>query len=473
MSAMLSRLSSSVREWRDQLTLERLAGALLFVAITTIACLMPVQSDTWWQLRAGQDFWQTGSIPLQDTYTHTAHGRFWMNHEWLSEVLFYGLYRLGGLPLMTAVAAVLVTASVWLSWSMMTGSALLRLALMGGAVSTLSIAWTPRPHVFTLVLLTVCVRLLVSRQRIWLPLLFLVWANLHGGFTLGILMVGGATLAALPDGYKEARSWVLLLLTCVAVTLLTPLSLAFWLELPASLARLREYQVIEWRQASLTNFTLIPFWLGAISLVTLAVVRRRDLMTSSTDRLLTIAALLLLPLAFNSIRNIPPFLLIGLPAITRLLPASLSREANQRVTRPQANAHLGVLAASCVLAVGVVTTAWTAPWERLGWQPVSAAAIAAVESCDGPLYNSYDDGGYLIWFAPERKVFIDSRQDPFPVELMRQDMRAQFDGDYRDAFAEHGIRCAFLRSGVLLDRRLRDDGWSPIYADPKWSVYEK
>ena len=64
----------------------------LFVVVTTIACFMPVQSDTWWQLRAGQDFWQTGSVVLEETYSHTAAGRFWINHEWLSEALFYALY---------------------------------------------------------------------------------------------------------------------------------------------------------------------------------------------------------------------------------------------------------------------------------------------------------------------------------------------------------------------------------------------
>ena len=143
--------------WRDMLTLERLAAARLFVTVAMIACLMPVQSDTWWQLRAGKDFWQSGAIPLQDTYSHTANGQFWMNHEWLSEVLFYGLFHLGGLPLVTALAALLVIASVGLSWSLMTGSTLLKLALMGAAVSTLSIAWTPRPHVFTLFTLQ-CVR---------------------------------------------------------------------------------------------------------------------------------------------------------------------------------------------------------------------------------------------------------------------------------------------------------------------------
>ena len=470
---MLSRWRASFRHWRDRLGLERLAAALLFVAAATIACLMPVQSDTWWQLRAGQDFWQSGAIPLEDTYTHTAAGRFWMNHEWLSEVLFYGLFSLGGLPLVTTVAAIVVMGSFALSWSMMTGSPLLKLALMGGAVGTMSIAWTPRPHVFTLLLVTVCAWLMVSGRRLWLPLLFLVWANLHGGFTLGILIVGGAVLSSLPEGYRTARTWGLLLAACVVATLATPLGVSFWEELPASLARLREYQVLEWRRASLTNFALIPFWLAGGALVILVLMRRHHLWQTPTDRLLTVAAVLLLPLALSSIRNIPPFLLLALPAVTRLLPPRLTSYRETPVGRVQANGHLAVFGVTGALALGVVATAWTTPWERLEWRPVPRAALAAVDTCAGRLYNSYDDGGYLIWFAPHRKVFIDSRQDPFPVELVRQDMRAMLEGDYQETFAEHDIECAFVRSAAPLARRLGDDGWTPLYEGPKWTVYRQ
>lgn len=248
--------------------------------------------------------------------------------------------------------------------------------------------------------------------------LFLALANLHGGFTLGILLVGGAMIAALPEGLSEMRTRALVLAACVAVTVVTPLGFAFWEKLPASLARLREYQVLEWRRASLTNFSLLPFWFAATDLVALTGLRGRFLLTSPTDRLITIGALLLIPLGLNSIRNIPPFLLVGLPAITRPLPVAVLRERDRPVGHTQANAHVGML------AVVIVATAWGTSWRRLQWEPVPAEAIQAVESCQGPLYNSYDDGGYLIWFAPDRKVFIDSRQDPYPVDLVQQDMRA-------------------------------------------------
>ena len=59
----------------DGLTFDRLATALFFALVATIACLMPIQSDTWWQLRAGQDFWETGQVVLEKpTHTHQPDG---------------------------------------------------------------------------------------------------------------------------------------------------------------------------------------------------------------------------------------------------------------------------------------------------------------------------------------------------------------------------------------------------------------
>src|ERR1043165_9890701 len=88
-----------------------LAIGLVFVAIGALACLAPVQSDSWWLLRAGRDIWATGRIPLSDTYSHTAARSYWWNHEWLSEVIFYGVFRAGGLPLLTLTCAGAIAAT--------------------------------------------------------------------------------------------------------------------------------------------------------------------------------------------------------------------------------------------------------------------------------------------------------------------------------------------------------------------------
>lgn len=455
----------------SRLTFERLATGVFFILVATVACLMPIQSDTWWQLRGGQEFWQTGAVPLVETYSHTAAGRFWMNHEWLSEAIFYAIFRVGGLPLLTLMAVVVATAGVGITWSLMRGPMVLRLALTGLTLGTVSIAWTPRPHVFTLLLVGVCAKLMVTGRHRWLPPLFLLWANLHGGFTLGVALLGAFGLSSLTSGFSVIARRSGLIALCLLMTLLTPLGLAFWEELPASLGRLQTYNIQEWQAPTLTNPSVLPFWASLGVLGWMGYRRRQTLFDDPVDRLLTIGALLFIPLALTSLRNVPPFFVLALPAISRALRIEQSTETPV-VSPGVARMHGGILGGTAVVAIGFVAIVWGTPWPRLDWAPLSPEMITAIEECDGPLYNGYNDGGYLIWFMPERKVFMDSRQDPYPVDLILRENKAQYGAEYRELFEEYGIRCAFVSSAVPLVPRLEQDGWQVRHRDARWTVLE-
>ena len=99
--------------------------------------------------------------------------------------------------------------------------------------------------------------------------------------------------------------------------------------------------------------------------------------------------------------------------------------------------------------------------------------MGAIADCDGRLYNSYNDGGYLVWFMPERQVFLDSRQDPYPVDLVIRDINARHHGEYTETFERYQIRCALVRpDDHVLAERLEDDGWLARYRDDAWIVFE-
>ena len=150
------------------LDMERFVTVLLFLLLASVACLMPAQSDTWWQLRTGEDIWRSGRIVLHDELTHTVAGRYWPNHEWLTQVLFYGTYWLGGLPLLTALCAAAVLATWWIVLRLTPGPAVLRLMLVfcGAAFSTAT--WSLRPQVLTSALLATTLWILVRQRFLWL-----------------------------------------------------------------------------------------------------------------------------------------------------------------------------------------------------------------------------------------------------------------------------------------------------------------
>ena len=175
----------------------RLATTLMFVAIAAVACMMPAQNDTWWLLRAGQDTWAAGRVQLTDTYSHTALGAAWPNHEWLSQLLFYGIYRVGGLPLLTLTCATVVTCAWAIVWRETPGPARFKVLLTAFALATATTTWSVRAQVLSLLMVVATTTLLRRRRYVWLPLLFWVWANLHGAVLLGVLLLMAALAAAL------------------------------------------------------------------------------------------------------------------------------------------------------------------------------------------------------------------------------------------------------------------------------------
>ena len=211
---------------RCSLSRDRFPVALLFSGLFLAACLMPAQSDTWWQLRAGEWTWEAGRPMLRDEFTHTVEGQPWPNHEWLSNLLFFLVYKAGGLPLLTALCAAAVTLAWGLVFRLTRGPVILRVALTGAGALLSSPAWCLRPQVLTLAMVAITLTLLVERRRLWLlPVLFVLWANLHGAVALGGVMVFAAWLAHAALDRPALPRFTVIAFLCLMATAATPLGL--------------------------------------------------------------------------------------------------------------------------------------------------------------------------------------------------------------------------------------------------------
>jgi hypothetical protein len=451
-------------------TYDRLLATLVFAPIVLASALTPIQTDTWWQLRAGQDMWLSHRVVLVDTYSHTAYGAAWPNHEWLAEVIYYGVYRLGGLPLVTLFATALITGAWILVWNLMKGPVRVRFFMTALALVPASTHWEPRPHAFSLLFQMIEVFLIIRRRHGWLPVLFLVWANCHGGvltgFVLLVVALGVTTL-------EEPRMWwqgVLTFIGCLAAATVTPLGLSFWTEIPRSLARIHQYPLDEWRPPSLTDLRMLPFWAIAVALCVALARYRRGLRAriGSEGIVVCVCALALLPFATSAIRSVGPFLMLALPGLTALLAGEVVTETRQPEVRPTLNATLMSCAVTAVAVVIVVV--YRLQLDHLRWTPLPAASLDALKRCPGNLYNRYDEGGYLIWFAPQRRVFLDGRQDPYDPSLVLEQIRVETAGDYRATFTKYDIGCAYLPARSPVAARLSQDSWTTLYRDSRWVV---
>jgi hypothetical protein len=218
----------------------------------------------------------------------------------------------------------------------------------------------------------------------------------------------------------------------------------------------------------LTNPADFPFWIMVGGLAVLIWQRCRSLRTWE-PLFLTVGSALTLVLALRSTRNFGTFILCAVPTAGTLLANSGPQTAPTFVaasrTRPV------VFVASALIFAAFIAYAWWLPLPRLAWNPMSDTMKNAIAACDGPLYNRYDEGGYIIWFLKGRPVFMDSRQDPFPEEMVLDQIRLEATGDYEETFGRYAIRCALVLEGSPLSQRLASDGWHAHPAGPGWIVY--
>lgn len=453
---------------------DHVAIAAVLLLIFAAAALPSAQSDTWWQLRTGQLIVQTGSIPTTDPFSSTVRGGPWPNHEWLAEVLFYLAYALGGLPALFALCAGLIV----LAWG---GLALVcegpgrvrAAALLLGATSQAAL-WSARPHLFSLALLAAALGLVPRRRLHWLyPALFLLWANLHAGVAFGGALLAAATLVAFARDWRDWRGWrrsdgarwALIVLASGLATLANPLGIGLWRYVLASFGDTTRAYLTEWQPPSLGWPASYPFFM-LLGMCVAAVVVARASWRGQRDWTLLAVALVFGLLGLRSIRHTAFLPLVAAPLLTRPLrdwPALAARGGRRGL------AHLALL---LVVAAGAGLAVLRA-WASTPPVPLGPAIVAAVRGCDGVLYNTYDAGGLLIWAVPERPVFVDNRQDPYPADLLFRAVLAEQRGEYQALFGEYGVRCALVPAGQPLYVALRRDGWAELGRDAQLAVLEK
>jgi hypothetical protein len=432
-------------------------------------------ADGWMALVSGREIAAHG-LPSHETLTVWAHGRRWVDQQWLAQWLLYGFWRIGGLKL-----ALLVHAA--LSVGALAGAAALARRLGASARSTtwiclpVLITYYPgasvmRPQSFAYPLFVAVFWLLVTdarkpSRRVFavLPLLVL-WGNLHGSVLLGAALVSLAGVVALAKTLRTRSRH--LLWHSLALTLAPwPCILAspYGLHLPAYYEKVLRGSgfsrfVTEWAPTTLTVVT-IPLYLLVIGGVWLLGRTRNGL--SGFEKLAFLATAVL---AFQAVRNIVWFGLVALVVLPMLLddirPSALEP---RRLNRLLAT----VVAAAAVFGV-VGVAANPASWFVRDFPPAAADAAAAAAGPHGQVLATSSFADWLLWTHPELagRVAFDARFELLTSgELTRAARFLARSGDWTATARGYRVfvlgkqddgqlRAALVRSGLA--RVVRVDG---------------
>jgi hypothetical protein len=392
-------------------------------------------SDTWWHLAAGRWIVDHRAFPLRDPFSFTRAGKPWLHHEWLADVLFDLWTRIAGVP-----------ALVWVKWALVVAAYLLldRVIVRAGRSETaafLSAAFAAalaspfldiRPHLFSLLgyAAVLAAGLRAAPLPAALPLLFLVWANLHGGFFFGLAALAlfallRAWARKATEGARRvfARESALALLSAAA-SLVNPNGLAAW-KYPLRYAFDRGSafrQIGEWLPPFRPGGIDSPLLPAAIVLFVLsAAAALPRLWRGGGERLFAAAGLVLsavtLAMALRSRRFVPLFGMSEAMLIAAAFDLGGAPIAGRLPDRRRRFA--GAALAAAAFTFGVIrlaryplsSRAFPHLVDREAF-PVDAADALAEAGVTADVFAYYNWGGYLIWRSGGRlRPFIDGRAD--------------------------------------------------------------
>ncbi len=452
-----------------------LAAALLcFVLIPTKA-----DNDLWGHLRFGLDMLQSHSIPAIDPYSYTQPNGAWIDHEWLSELLF-------GLAWKSAGAAGLVVLKIALG--LLTGFLcywhLLRSGVSSGRASVVLLAlilllppfFMIRPLQFTIPAFAITLIVIYKVEHdgnpaaLWiLPPVYALWTNLHGGWLAGLAILGiWAAARVILD-----RQWLRIGLPTAATFAAICLNPYGW-HLPVFLLRTAtgaRPEIIEWTPLRITS-TYGIFYAAVLGLSIAGLILSR--MEKRPLLLVLFAISSLLP--FAALRHVPlaaigAVILAG-PHVADMCKRLLEKTGEKPLNPP---AWAAILPLLCVATLTIAAARRPMNISVPDQYPVKAKNFLAASGFEGNLIHGFDWGEYLLWhLGPRVKVMVDGRRETvYSDEVYQRYLRFQSGkADWDSLLRQYKPNVALLENDSVpasLFRLLPD--WNPIYKDEVATIF--
>lgn len=491
-----------------------LFAGILLTAVLLGPRMLNMDGDLGRHLTIGRYILDNGRVPVRDLWSHTRPGAELMPHEWLAAVAFALAERAAGLPGVVLLTALVIAGTFRGLARWMLGHGInpyLTVLLVLWAAAASSLHWLTRPHVFTFAFVLAFGWTLdgwrrhaeagrATPRRLWvLPLLMVVWANTHGAFISGIVLIGLHLAGALwawrgtdRAAARLARDLAITLGLCLAASLVNPIGPGL---LAGSFGYLGQSYLVDRTVEYLApDFHTIATWPFA-GLLLLAIFSARVARPQRNP------AALLVVLAWTafglySTRNIPLFALLAVPVLGEWMDAGLAHAAEagtgwahgitaaagrlSRVDQSLAGGAWAVAAAIALSAFVLSRPASDPLRQAMDFSPrvfpVAAVDYLSVHPPEGPVFNNFIWGGYLLYrLWPARQVFIDGQTDFYGEALTREYAQVMaLEPGWQAALARYGVRWIIVPPDCPLARELETGalpGWQRAWADDTAVVF--
>ncbi|MGD8732171.1 MAG: DUF3054 domain-containing protein, partial [Anaerolineales bacterium] len=378
----------------------------------------------------------------------------------------------------------------------MEGKDSIRISILLLSAITSAVYWSARPHIITLALSAYFLWILEAyrigkNNWLWtLPIGMALWANIHGGFAVGFILiacylmgelidtslpvaVGQMRLSrALEQHKKSILSYVLVGLLCAITVSINPQGprMLLYPFMTVGIESLRAY-IQEWQSPDFHSLQVLPFVVSILLLLLsfgISKIRR-------TAHEFVLSSVFLF-LALTAARNIALFALVSAPILSRHLSSGseplLNRIKSKDQFRPELVRALNlVLLCLCIVAATLKISIPLRPSVNLSaledMFPYGAVKFLTKNEIPGPMFNSYNWGAFILWeLYPHYRTFVDGRTDLFNDEIL-EDYLAAWRGEpeWREILQRWDIQLVFIEPEAPVRYQLDLDGWETIYQD--------
>ncbi|HBG74562.1 MAG: hypothetical protein A2X25_11055 [Chloroflexi bacterium GWB2_49_20] len=466
---------------------------MLFASITALLVFIvllnpPIDPDMWWHLKSGQAMWQQKTILTHDQFSFTRFNHPWVNAFWITDLFLFFCVRIGGFPLLLVAIALIGTTTFLTLFFRSNGPFFIRSFVILLAAISVSPGWTARPQVFSFFLFAILNLWMEKRKQnrkpplYFLPILFIVWANLHGGFIWGFLLLLSTIAGIVIDllfnknfdqsnslfELKQLTIWAGISLFAV---LINPNGLAIW-RLPFYTIDISIRIIQEWLSPNFHNLEMQPFlWIVFLFIIGYSLSENKH---SFVDLLKSLGFTYM---AFIAQRNIPLSVIVLTPIIidnfTEFYSKLSIKNNNSRGVNPPSSQKVR---GAGIINLTLITLLLIAASARVYLQtsktliervyPVKAVQWIRANRPDGNMFNAYNWGGYLLFNLPDYPVFIDGRADLYGEDIIKEWWSVIEGKDKADTILDsYNIEFLLIEPGWPIVDVLQAKNWVVSYQD--------
>ena len=482
--------------WADRNNQKNLFfNVVIFILIFFMAIRIPLDSDFWWHLRSGQLSVMNGYPILEDQTSFTVFQSPWINHSWLSQILFYSIFTFLGFQGIMLLVALIATFSMVFVYLRLKSNPIINGFTILLCVMTTAVIWSPRPQLITLLFFSILTYIVFERNifkkrylYFLLPVLFWIWGNFHAGFSTGIIFLITFFTGLMLDFFLEkdkkfqpGKLKLSLLALSIFISsmavMINPNGIDIW-KVQFNTVTLPSLQSLipEWASPNFHELYQQPFlWLWLL-LVFLFLSNGSKYSFSVILPLLVFGGL-----GFISRRNYVYFSILAIPILNYEILQFYNKYIKDRISsirffeklkslnrepRNNFSKYINLLFVALLLLVTASKIVYFGEpivfqaYENQNYPKEAVVFLEQLKPEKLKCLNSYAWGGYLSWKIPELKIFIDGRTDLYGEKIIQDWIEMVNGGEkWKEKFDTYEINCVVLENNRPVIHLLELEGW--------------